>query len=52
MGLSNELRLWGIALRELWQEEHQKHPYLHWVIAGFVFISMLIKLLLRWSESH
>jgi hypothetical protein len=50
MSLSSELRLWGIAIKELWQEEQRNHPYLHWLIAAFVFVYLLVHQLLRWSE--
>jgi len=45
MSFSSELREWIKAAKELWREEHEKHPYLHWFVALMFFIYFMIKYL-------
>ncbi len=50
MSFSSEIKEWGVAIKELWQEEHRKHPYLHWIVAAFVFLYFVVHALLAWMD--
>jgi hypothetical protein len=51
MSLSSELRLWGVAIKELWQESRQKrrdNPYWYWFIYAVVFLYAFLQLMRHW----
>lgn len=50
MSFSSEIKEWAAAAKELWQDEHRKHPYRRWFLTGFIFLYVLVHELLRWSE--
>jgi hypothetical protein len=43
MSVRTELRDWGTAFKELWQEQMQKHPIFGWVVLVIAFFSALIE---------
>jgi len=41
MSFSSELKEWGVAAKELWQEENRKHPYARWFFYALAFFYAL-----------